>query len=367
MDEYSTSQSLTEVSNKILVRLKFIFVNKYQTAVKICSKRFLSVLSLEKLKQNNMKKLLTLISVFIILIAFSSCDRMDMTSTDQVGFKSTVAYCGPNVFYNTFYSFSGVPGEFTMNGWVLFRNNEVTLNLLMRPASGFQNYPDNIDIGFYTESLPVNSRPDPDALHYHFTTGEATEYTLDFPLNEIFIENLGISKKISCGEELFIVIHYDGIDASGNVYDIWVGNYDFSGYENNNYWWYKYSPYTIACCCVSETAWAYGNRYVPRGNWATYTPYLGVEKSVVLFAGQYFEAGIVYFTPVNGGVNVKIELNDGWELQAITESVKIQGYSVAPTANPAPGSFNTYKGNSLDVTIPMFNFYGIHLDLINCP
>jgi hypothetical protein len=134
---------------------------------------------------------------------------------------------------------------------------------------------------------------------------------------------------------------------------------------------------TPALCFQEETAWAAnGNeplklRYTNRGNWATYVQY--AEKTVNIYAGRTNFAGTAEFSAVVAGqVTITISLEDGWELNPDegSETVKIQGYNSAPSGNPAPGRFNTYKGNSLTVTVPAFNFYGIHLDVrkpINCP
>lgn len=116
-------------------------------------------------------------------------------------------------------------------------------------------------------------------------------------------------------------------------------------------------------CWFGETAWANGPRYVNRGNWATYTPYVP-NSSVTLFAGQTLPAGTVAFSAVsNGKVTITITLNDGWRLKdGYAESVKIQGYSTAPSGNPVPGSFAN-KGNLLTVEVDAAEFYGIHVDV----
>jgi hypothetical protein len=121
-----------------------------------------------------------------------------------------------------------------------------------------------------------------------------------------------------------------------------------------------------------ETAWAGGTRYVTKGNWATYTPY--AEGPVKVFAGQTIEVGTATFSAVvNGEVTITIELTGDWVLEDVDEALKIQGYDVKPPAeNPAPGLFATYKGNDLTVTVPAFNFYGIHLNVgqwieVTCP
>jgi hypothetical protein len=134
----------------------------------------------------------------------------------------------------------------------------------------------------------------------------------------------------------------------------------------------------LKCTCVEdctyETAWAAGQRYTPRGNWATYTPNPGLEACVVIYAGQDMYAGQVCFEEGDPGYYLLvIHLSRCWFLQDVNEPIKIQGYDVAPSGNPAPGKFITYKGSGTqinvakyEVTVPIFNYYGIHLDLENC-
>ena len=122
------------------------------------------------------------------------------------------------------------------------------------------------------------------------------------------------------------------------------------------------------CYGDAETAWASGARYVTRGNWATYTAYQ--VGTVNLYAGQNKFAGTATFSAaVNGKVTITLALNDDWALQDVSNPIKIQNYSVAPTGNPSPGRF-AFKGSSLTVIVPLDKFYGIHLDVkqaIDCP
>jgi hypothetical protein len=118
--------------------------------------------------------------------------------------------------------------------------------------------------------------------------------------------------------------------------------------------------------CTYETAWADGIRYVDRGNWATYTPRPDDGVPVILYAGQTMEAGTVVFS--DGGLTITINFNSGWDLDDVLEPVKIQGYDVAPTSNPSPGLFTTYKGDDLEINLgQVYAYYGIHLDVKWCP
>jgi chitodextrinase len=125
-------------------------------------------------------------------------------------------------------------------------------------------------------------------------------------------------------------------------------------------------PNDPICDWEEETAWSDGDRYVKRGNWATYTSYNGVEKTVTLFAGQSYDIGTVTFSAAsNGFITITIELNEFGAFQDTRENVKVEGYAMAPKRNPAPGRF-TYKGHATgsiyEIVVPVNNFYGVHVD-----
>lgn len=126
----------------------------------------------------------------------------------------------------------------------------------------------------------------------------------------------------------------------------------------------------VEVCYQDETAWAGGSRYVTPGNWATYTPYVA-NTPVNVFAGQNYLVGTVTFSEVvDGKVTITLAALNGARLQSVAESVKIQGYETAPSSNPAPGLFTTYKGNETTVTVDAYAYYGIHLDVqrvVDCP
>ncbi len=125
-------------------------------------------------------------------------------------------------------------------------------------------------------------------------------------------------------------------------------------------------------CWQEETAWGNGIRYVKKGNWAMYTPYFkddapdvgDINSPVELLAGQHHVAGEIVFSAVTDGkITITITLKDGWELQDVGESVKIQGYATSPPSkNPAPGQFE-YKGTKLTLEVDFYRYYGIHLDV----
>lgn len=122
-------------------------------------------------------------------------------------------------------------------------------------------------------------------------------------------------------------------------------------------------------CWQAETAWASGLRYVPRGSWATYTPYFDQASVVTLFAGQSMAAGVVLLSaPSDGMVQISIELAEGFRFAPeVEENVKIQDYSAPPPpTNPVPGGFShrgTGEGRSFSMVVPRNAFYGIHVDV----
>jgi hypothetical protein len=126
----------------------------------------------------------------------------------------------------------------------------------------------------------------------------------------------------------------------------------------------------LAC---DQTAWAANgdtpgvNRYVTPGNWATYVEYNGEEKTVTLFAGQTVDIGTVTFSaPSDNKVTITINLNDEVAgFQNVSENVKIQDYSTAPSGNPQIGLFDhkgDASGSSFEIEVPENNYYGVHID-----
>jgi len=122
-------------------------------------------------------------------------------------------------------------------------------------------------------------------------------------------------------------------------------------------------------CFEFESAWSDGPRFVSKGNWATYTPY-AEGTTVNLYAGQTMEAGTVTFSAVvDGKVTITIELKAGWVFNGVDptqDNVHIQGYSTAPSGNPAPGQFAdkfVATGVLIEVVVDAATFYGVHVNV----
>lgn len=123
----------------------------------------------------------------------------------------------------------------------------------------------------------------------------------------------------------------------------------------------------VELCWKDETAWSFGNCYNrERGNWASYTTYPGEKRTVKLMAGKIYEIGEVSFEPYGDDVKITINLFENGGFQDVSENVKIQGYNERPSGNPAPGQFNTHKGNASGstyyVVVPRYRHYGVHVD-----
>lgn len=133
-------------------------------------------------------------------------------------------------------------------------------------------------------------------------------------------------------------------------------------------------------CYQDETAWADGPRYNTQGNWATYTPYVP-DSCVTLYAGQWMDAGEACFgNEVGGYVDITFGLANGFIFYYDVgddedDNIKVQDYATPPGGNPAPGLFDwkvmAPVGSTVyTMTVPVNNYYGIHLDVafrIDCP
>jgi hypothetical protein len=126
-------------------------------------------------------------------------------------------------------------------------------------------------------------------------------------------------------------------------------------------------------CYEHNSAWSQGPRYNNRGNWAMYTAYTGTEEVTYLMAGQHTVAGEVVIEPSGAGmVTITIDLGDMFYFgsknsEKLETTVHIQGYSKAPSGNPAPGLFSNHyvaQGQLLTVELPAFGYYGIHANVM---
>ncbi len=113
----------------------------------------------------------------------------------------------------------------------------------------------------------------------------------------------------------------------------------------------------------NQTAW--GGDFPGEGpGWWYYYDTEGDEEQDIT-AAQYKNAGTVTVSETEDEkVTIDISL-DGWTLQDVDEPVKIQGYDEGdlPGRRPAPGRFDTYKGEYLNIEVDSYRYFAIHLDL----
>lgn len=211
------------------------------------------------------------------------------------------------------------------------------------------------------DKLPVNKAGNlaPGQLPFKVTFTELQDsYYCEFPLESL---------PEGC---LCVVANADVVNSEGTEGKAAYGEGETIG----NNWFMKFQYCIQEClpvevCYKDDSAWAAGPRYNDKGNWSTYTPYVA-DTPVDIYAGQTHLVGTVTFSEAVGGqVSITITLDQAI-LQDDAESVKIQGYNTAPSGNPAPGQFTTYKGKETIITVDAFAYYGIHLDVrrvVECP
>lgn len=233
-----------------------------------------------------------------------------------------------------------------------------------------------------TKPLKGSTYGNPIPGHFPYDIYDATPqngaYVFRISLGSIF------GTEDPCGKTVYVVAHA-AIYVNGMQETAFAGS-SSPCYINPPGRWWCYLAHVICCegtppqqlgCWKDETAWANGEPYNSGkgGNWALYTRYDGVSKTVNLLAGQTMDAGDVTLEPFDGGVKITVTLASGWRFAPVQDNLKVQDYSSAPSGNPAPGKFQ-YKTTCSSsaaacfITVPTNNFYGIHVDVekaIPCP
>jgi hypothetical protein len=145
----------------------------------------------------------------------------------------------------------------------------------------------------------------------------------------------------------------------------WGAGFDFPG---NN--WALYFEYTIECNgggsgCPEETAWG-GDSLGGGSAWWYYFDTQG-PLTQKIYAGNEETDGTVTYDPENDKLIIDLDI---WELQSVSEPVKVEGYNIIPSTRPAAGGFTyktfTYNGTLIEVQVGEFPYYAIHLDVQYC-
>lgn len=306
---------------------------------------------------------------FFLLVAFmaaivsslNSCTKEMAVDGLQDGFNSPsrtvsitdIEYCGEVTTVRL------LAGQYYEAGFVTVGNDSENLYVTYQTNNDWFMKKLHLYVG-ECELLPKNKGGAiPGKFPYKVCFDELqTEYTFVIPLQDL-------------PDEMCVAAHAELVKVvEGEIVQTETGWGEGEKVGNNwsmvfNYEKQECTPPEDVCYGDEETAWAFGPNYNQngQGNWATYTPY-EANVAIDIFAGQYHNIGTVMFSEVTDGkVTITISLIENWVLAEGNETVKIQGYNEAPSGNPAPGQFNTYKGTMLTVTVDAFEFYGIHLDV----
>lgn len=310
--------------------------------------------------------------VLAVMAAFVgySCDSNEITSSEEdvvvvSQFRSVnvcdIEPCGEIKTVNL------IAGQNIVAGSIMYANDADYVYVHYATTGDWKLKALHLYVGDCT-LIPANKAGNPTIGKFPYKTSFTeyqTVYTFAIP-----IDQLPDCMCIAAHAELVRVV-------DGNVVQSETGWGEGTRLVDKGNWAMKFEYCKQLCepeadkCYQEETAWATGTRFVEKGNWATYTTYVPNE-TINIYAGQTILVGTITFSEVvEGNVTATINLSDGWVLQNVFESVKVQGYDTTPPdKNPAPGQFTTYKGNELSGTIPAFTYYGIHLDVmkeIPCP
>ena len=109
-----------------------------------------------------------------------------------------------------------------------------------------------------------------------------------------------------------------------------------------------------------ETAW--GGNYPGGGSsWWYYFDTNGPSVQDIYAGQNLIQGASVKYDKAMG--KLIITLGPNMRLQSVSDPVKVQGYSSIPSSRPEPGTFTTYKGTSLVISVPYYRYFAIHLDV----
>lgn len=301
----------------------------------------------------------------ILSFSFFSCEQefttesmLNSSNSERVIQKtgnSTLDYCGTPLSVNL------IAGQTIISGDVTIANDETTLYVTYSTINNWLLKELHLYVG-ESAMLPVNKSGNPSIGLFPFKetfSPYIDTYTFELPLTD-FPDIMTIAAHavvVQTDESGIIVASETGWGAGTGFAKSWAMKFEYTKQEC------VVEP-PVEECYQTETAWAEGTRYTSTGSWATYTNYS--PGTVQIFAGQTIPVGTATFSTLNpdNTITITINLTGGWMLNSETnESVKIQGYNIAPSGNPSIGTFTTYKGTSLVINAPVYTYYGIHLDV----
>lgn len=281
-------------------------------------------------KKKTMKRKMFLMSALALMVAggiFWGCQKDDLVPNPQNGLmlkNGSVCDCvatfpsAPEVVYS----------NLTFGITVTAYNDATTTYVTISRAAG------NMTIRYANPGLAETQ-----------TTGSTiaevvTSWTLNFPN--------GVSWE--CGDPVTFSFYLNGLGGgSNNTLQTGVITYNLK--------------YLCPQDCENwETETAFGGEAGGAGS--AWWFYYDGEEDQTIWAGQDINVGTVEYT----GGEMVITLTGGWELEDVSEPIKIQGYATGelPEDRPTAGLFTTYKGEDLSPEVGVYDYYVIHLDVRRC-
>lgn len=289
---------------------------------------------------------------------FWSCQKDEVANPEELSLKSGeivtdfVSWCSEPAVYKI------TAAQTTDAGQLLVSNNGEYMRIEYVPNAGFTLGTVHLWVGTDLSLVPKTKKGIPVPGQFPYSGNATTGYVFFVP----------IPAGANCDETpVYIFAHAEVSNAT-----LWGDTHQTGWSEGTTFGttrWGWYSTATLCCeplagsapeCTEWQTETGFGGEAAGAGSaWWFYYDGIGVEK---IYAGQNTVIGTVEYT----GGKMQITLVDGWELQNVSESVKIQGYTTLPTGRPAAGQFTTYKGTSLNPEIGAYAYYVIHLDVRKC-
>lgn len=255
-----------------------------------------------------------------------------------------------------------IAGQNIRVGTITIENNSDNLVVTYTTTGGWMIESTHLYAGHKGEA-PTNNTGNPQVgLFPVYDTFDPMTNTVTY---EIPVENMRKCLIVAAHADVSKVVNGEIVDSQ----TAWGEGTRFT--EKGN--WATYTEYCPELCpiiigdlCyVKSIGWTDGTLYAPQSNcWGTYVTY-SAGLTADLIADDTEVAGTVHFSAItNGEVTITISLNEGYIQNSDVKFTKIQGYDAAPTTKPHPLNFTTYQGKSLIVTVPAYNFYGVHLNLL---
>ncbi len=271
----------------------------------------------------------------------------------------------PELYFGNPKSFPLVAGQHIEVGEIIVGNNDEFLYVTYKTDDPW--FLEEVHLYVLKEEPQTRLIPGQAPYKKGDLPNETKEITLLVPLKNLDLEGEICEKGLWLQAHAAVVKVEDGEPVQGET------AYGGEIFNPNQGAWYGNIFYELQCKengedengeFQTETAWGgdIGINIKAPGAWWYYFD-TEEKETQTIWAGQTIEVGEVTIDENNGKNKITIIFNEDWQLQDVEESVKIQGYEKIPNSRPVAGQFTTYKGEELVVTVPIYSFYAIHLDV----